>query len=115
MQIFRAFNCILQRICQKRLLSFHTQTANGLDLLRRKCDYRSRYRGMVETELILRSFNQKHLISLTEPQLCRYMELLEESDPDLMKWLSHPEKVPERLKTDEMFLRLQSYLSNPII
>ena len=44
-------------------------------------------RGMLELDLILTRFLDKHLDGLTERQVCLFEKLLKNPDPDLFAWL----------------------------
>lgn len=58
--------------------------------------HRSRYRGVLEADLLLGRFAQAHLASLTPAQLDRYEALLEESDADLLAWIGGRRRAPAR-------------------
>lgn len=50
--------------------------------------YQSRKRGILEMDLILSTFADRHLQGLTDQELTDYENLLEEYDWDLYYWLS---------------------------
>jgi antitoxin CptB len=58
--------------------------------------HRSRYRGVLEADLLFGRFAQAHLEGLTPAQLDRYETLLEESDADLLAWVTGRRPVPAR-------------------
>lgn len=44
-------------------------------------------RGMLELDLLLQNFTNKHLEIMTDEQLSMFETLLEQGDPDLYAWL----------------------------
>ncbi len=75
-----------------------------LNASRKRLLYRSRHRGMQETDLLLGRFAERHLADLDERQLMRFEALLEESDTDLFDWISGRAAPPEALDHDVMKL-----------
>ena len=61
---------------------------DGEDRRRKRLLYQSRHRGTKEADLILGGFAHAHMSTLTPEQFTRFETLLEESDPDLMSWIS---------------------------
>lgn len=57
------------------------------DTLRRRLVYQSRYRGMVELDIICGSFAQARLSTLSDTALIEYDTLLRQYDNDLFNWL----------------------------
>jgi antitoxin CptB len=68
----------------------------SLTVRRKRLLYQSRYRGRIEGDLLLGGFAARHLAGLSAAQLDRYEALLQESDQDLLAWISGREPVPER-------------------
>ncbi len=66
--------------------------------------FRSRHRGMQETDILLGGFAERHLGELSDEQLDRFEAILEESDNDLFNWITGKEAVPEPLDHDVMRL-----------
>lgn len=66
--------------------------------------HRSRYRGCLEADLLFGRFAQARLDGLTPEQLDRYEALLEESDADLLPWITRRQPVPERHDNDVLTL-----------
>ncbi len=58
--------------------------------------HRSMWRGIKEMDLILRDFSSRELASLPPADLDVYEELLEESDHDLLAWISGATPMPDR-------------------
>ena len=62
--------------------------------------HRSRYRGVLEADLLFGRFADVHLHGLTPGQLDRYEALLDESDADLLAWVTGRRPVPARHDND---------------
>jgi len=62
--------------------------------------YRSWRRGTREMDLMLGPFADRHLASMNETDLAAYERLLNESDPDLMNWLSGQIEPPPEMDSD---------------
>lgn len=73
-----------------------------MDDRRKRILYRSRHRGMQETDLLLGGFAERHLADLSNDQLARFAALLEESDNDLFNWITGKELPPPALDHDVM-------------
>eukprot|EP00758_Cryptobia_borreli_P003413 Tbor_TRINITY_DN3728_c0_g1::TRINITY_DN3728_c0_g1_i1::g.2424::m.2424/K18168/SDHAF2, SDH5; succinate dehydrogenase assembly factor 2 len=67
------------------------------DLRRRLC-YQSRYRGMVEMDLILGAFALNSLENFSREQLMQYDKLLRQLDNDLFKWLVLGNEAPVEIR-----------------
>ena len=59
---------------------------NSIDLLRKKILYRSEYRGIKETELLLGSFIKKYIDDFSAVELKQLNDLLNIDDNSLFKW-----------------------------
>jgi antitoxin CptB len=68
----------------------------SVSVRRKRLLYRSRYRGLLESDLLFGRFADRHLCSLNAIQLDRYEALLGESDRDLFAWISGAAPVPDR-------------------
>jgi antitoxin CptB len=75
---------------------------------RKRLAHQSRYRGRLEGDLLLGGFAGRYLASLSAAQLDRYEALLQESDQDLLAWISGQQPVPERHDHD-VFRLLQAF------
>lgn len=69
-------------------------TGRGLDARRRKLLFRSWHRGMREMDLLLGSFADARIETLTEAQIDQYENLLEVVDTDLLPVLTGEMPVP---------------------
>ncbi len=59
---------------------------NSVELLRKKILYRSEYRGIKETELLLNSFIKKYINDFSILELKQLNDLLNFDDDGLFKW-----------------------------
>ncbi|MGI9434100.1 MAG: succinate dehydrogenase assembly factor 2 [Geminicoccaceae bacterium] len=71
-----------------------------ITLRRKRLVHRSRYRGCREADLIFGRFADVHVETMDASALDRYEALLEESDHDLLGWITGREPVPNRHKND---------------
>ncbi len=79
-------------------------------LRRKRLLYRSRRRGMREADHLLGGFAERTLDGFSDEQLDRYERLLENSDPDLLDWITGRAPVPDAFDNDVMAL-LKSFKS----
>ncbi len=76
-------------------MSGTTRSSEGLDPRRRKLLFRSWHRGIREMDLILGSFADAEMATLTLDELDQYERLLELQDADLLSWVTGESTVPE--------------------
>jgi antitoxin CptB len=76
-----------------------------LSVRRKRLAYRSLYRGVRESDLIFRRFRDAYLDQLDEADLDRFEAILDESDQDILSWVSGRVPVPNRHDHD-VFRRL---------
>lgn len=69
-------------------------TGAGLDARRRKLLFRSWHRGMREMDLLLGSFADARIETLTEAQIDQYERLLEIVDTDLLPVITGEQPIP---------------------
>ncbi len=72
----------------------------ALESQRKRLRYRSRNRGTKETDLLLGRFADRHLEAFDPGQLARYDALLQESDPDILAWITGREAPPAEHDND---------------
>eukprot|EP01087_Luapelamoeba_hula_P009854 TRINITY_DN2577_c1_g1_i1.p1 TRINITY_DN2577_c1_g1~~TRINITY_DN2577_c1_g1_i1.p1 ORF type:complete len:184 (+),score=37.54 TRINITY_DN2577_c1_g1_i1:32-583(+) len=84
------------------------------DARRRKLLYRSKERGMLETDLLMGTFALKHLLRMTDAQLDEFEFLLDVPDPDLFAWITRKGDVPPEHNTPLMAEIQQHAQSNPL-
>ena len=85
-----------------------TRSSADLDIRRRKVLYRSWHRGMREVDLILGSFADAEIGTMSEDELGSYEALMAEPDADILKWVTGEVAVPARHDTP-VFARILSY------
>lgn len=56
------------------------------------------HRGMLEVDIILLNFFDRHYVDLPDSDQQSFVELLEKQDPQLWDWFLHPEQVEDRFK-----------------
>jgi antitoxin CptB len=75
---------------------------------RKRLIYRSRYRGVLESDLLFGRFADRYVATMEDVQLDRYEALLEESDQDLLAWIAGRASVPARHDHD-LFRLIRSF------
>ena len=70
--------------------------AAPLDPWRKRLRFRSGRRGTREADLLLSAFADRHVERLGEPELAAYEALLDESDADLLDWITGRAPAPSR-------------------
>jgi len=88
-------------------------SADPLTTRRKRLLYQSRYRGTQEADLLIGGFADQHLFSLTAAQLDTYEKLLDESDVDLVNWLTGRSEPPMAVQSDVLNLLMNFKL--PIV
>ena len=73
---------------------------------RKRLLYQSRYRGTQEADLLFGAFAARYLSEMTAAQLTTYERLLDESDVDLVNWLTGRDNPPAALDSDVLKLLL---------
>jgi len=76
------------------------------EIRRKRLLFRSRNRGMKETDLLLGSFAERHLAALSDAQLGRYETLLEQDDDVLYDWVTGRAAPPPEWDSDVLRLLL---------
>jgi antitoxin CptB len=83
-----------------------SQSAENVEILRKRLRYQSWHRGRRETDLLLGRFADRHLADFDAEQLRCYAILMEQNDADLFDWVSRKKALPEYLESDVMTLLL---------
>jgi len=97
-----------------QLPSFEDQKYARLDTRKRRLLFRSKERGMLETDLILGTFALKHLDSMNEKQLGQFEAILDCIDPDLLLWITKKAQPPTEID-NEMLRSIQEHtFNNPL-
>jgi antitoxin CptB len=81
---------------------------NSIDLLRKKILYRSEYRGIKETELLLRGFIKKHINDFDILELKQLDDLLNIDDDSLFKWYLN-KKVEIKIPNNKVTKLLKNF------
>jgi antitoxin CptB len=81
-------------------MSGTARTSEGLDARRRKLIFRSWHRGIREMDLILGSFADSAMATLTDAELDQYEHLLELQDADILSWFTGGQSVPAAFDTE---------------
>lgn len=77
---------------------------------RRRLIYQSRYRGMVEMDLIFGHFARCRLATLDAAMLDEYDTLLKQLDSDLFRWLVAGAAAPEAIEGLSCYAELQRFV-----
>lgn len=75
------------------------RSSEGLDIRRRKLLFRSWHRGMRELDLVLGTFADASVDSLTEIEIHQYERLLDIPDNHLLAWITGEQPVPAEQRT----------------
>ncbi|EGD73432.1 hypothetical protein PTSG_05135 [Salpingoeca rosetta] len=77
--------------------------------------YQSRKRGIKEMDLILATYADQYLDTMTEQQLEEYDSILNDHDNewDMFKWLTGKEELPEYLQGSGVMQHLMEFTKNP--
>jgi antitoxin CptB len=78
--------------------------SESIAVRRKRLLYRCRYRGFLESDLLLERFVGRHLDGLAEPQLDALEALLDEADQDVWAWVMGTSPVPPRHDNDVLAL-----------
>jgi len=79
--------------------------------LKKKIIYRSNYRGCKETDLIIGSFAKIHTSKMPLQDLKRFLEILDESDDLLYKWITKKAPLPNKYKSSKVFKQIIEHTS----
>lgn len=71
------------------------RSSDGLDTRRRKLLFRSWHRGMREMDLILGSFADAEIATLSDAELDDYERLLDVADTILLPWMTGEQAAPD--------------------
>lgn len=71
------------------------RSSDGLDARRKRILFRAWHRGTKELDILLGSFADAHLATLTEPELDAFERLMDVPEPDLYDWLAGRQPLPD--------------------
>ncbi|CAH1446037.1 unnamed protein product [Lactuca virosa] len=74
--------------------------------------YRSKQRGFLEVDLVLRSWVENHIGSLDVKGIKSLITVLDLENPYLWKWLTGQEQPPEAVETNPVFNEVRSKVMN---
>jgi antitoxin CptB len=92
-------------------MSGSTRTSADLDARRRRLLFRAWRRGIREMDLIVGSFADAEIGSMSEDDLAAFERLIEVPDPDLYLWITGKVEAPPNYDTP-VFRRLKSFHSH---
>lgn len=87
-----------------------TKSSSGLDIRRRKALYRAWHRGLREIDLMLGTYAERELAGMDDSGLASFEALLEETDSDLLAWITGQTGVPEHVDAALLERIRQNYL-----
>ena len=90
-------------------------TLEDTEKKRKRLIFRSWHRGTREMDLIMGTFADSCVNTLSEQELDLYDQLLEIPDPDLYNWVSGREAVPEEHLTAVMNMLLEHHVASNLI
>jgi len=73
---------------------------DDLEFLRKRLAYRAHHRGTKEMDMVFGSFADAHLTGFDAAELARFEQLLEESDADVLNWVTGQAPLPETNNAD---------------
>ncbi|GAB6028747.1 hypothetical protein CHUAL_004565 [Chamberlinius hualienensis] len=84
----------------------HNETAESTEVKRRRLQYQSRKRGMLENCILLSTFSSKYLSTFNNEQLDLYDRLLNDpsNDWDIYYWATGLKETPSEFKNELMDL-----------
>jgi len=82
---------------------FSQNDNNYIDEIRKKkVLYRSKLRGMKETDILLGTFAVKYIDTLNANQMKQYEDILNEADPDIYNWITEHQTIPKEFNNEVM-------------
>ncbi|KZV84187.1 DUF339-domain-containing protein [Exidia glandulosa HHB12029] len=82
------------------------------ETLRARLTYQSRKRGTLECDLLLSTFADENLRSMTDAELREYDQLLDEPEWHIYYWAIEKRELPERWVDSPVLKRLQKHAKN---
>ncbi len=87
-------------------MSGNSLSSAGLDERRRRMLFRAWRRGMREMDLVMGSFADANLPTMSEVELDEFERLLDAPDPELLGWITGETAIPAAFDTP-LFARLR--------
>lgn len=85
-----------------------------LEKMKKRILYQSKERGLLENNLLLGTFVEKHLATLDEEKLAQYDKLLQQTDLDIFAWISGNKTCPPELDNQIMQMLRKHVRENPL-
>lgn len=85
-----------------------TRSSGNLAIRQRKALFRSWHRGMRELDLLLGTFADAAIETMSSAEIDEYERLLDVPDGQLLKWLMGEEPAPESIDTP-LFRRIRAF------
>merc|ERR1719231_483281 len=96
MRTYRAAAAHVQRRFNQQQ-SMESHKFDPMDAHRRRLVYRSKQRGWLELDIMLGEWSSQNLHDMGEEELKEFEEILNLENPDLFKWLTLQEPIPQDL------------------
>lgn len=87
-------------------------SSDGLPPVRKKALFRAWHRGTKEMDLLLGSFADAHLATLSEAEFGDFERLMEVPDTDLFAWIIDRQETPANYDT-AVFRMVKSFHTRP--
>ncbi|KAF8320493.1 DUF339-domain-containing protein, partial [Clavulina sp. PMI_390] len=84
----------------------------SLDSLRARLNYQSRKRGTLESDLLLSTFANEALATMSRPELEEFDKLMDEPDWDIYYWAIMKRAPPERWAKSPLLEKLRVHARN---
>jgi antitoxin CptB len=77
-------------------------TTDDLAARKRRLAFRASHRGTKEADMMIGGFVEQHLECLTQDDISWFEQLLEETDVDIMSWMTRSKATPDPYNTPMM-------------
>ncbi|MEM8837090.1 MAG: succinate dehydrogenase assembly factor 2 [Pseudomonadota bacterium] len=74
-------------------------SSDGLEPRRKKLLFRAWHRGIKEMDIVLGTFADNHLTTLSDHELDVFERLMDVPDRELFKWISGEAEIPENYRS----------------
>eukprot|EP00823_Brevimastigomonas_motovehiculus_P002543 TRINITY_DN1547_c2_g1_i1.p1 TRINITY_DN1547_c2_g1~~TRINITY_DN1547_c2_g1_i1.p1 ORF type:complete len:138 (-),score=22.52 TRINITY_DN1547_c2_g1_i1:291-704(-) len=79
-----------------------------MEAKRKRLVHRSKQRGFLELELILGTWSEKYINTLTDEEVLQYEKIVHAENPDLLNWLVNGKECPKEMDGTVM-VKLREY------
>ena len=87
-------------------------SSSDIDLERKHLLRRSRQRGILELDVIVGTFADLHLATMSQFQIQEYTQIMSIESPDLLKLLTRQSAPNESLQNNSVFCQLLQHVSS---